>query len=182
MIISVKDELLWHHRAKFCTPTRELPTSYRKVVIFEVGCCTCARDRLFLGQPTCLAIEGRRPVSDSSRWQMPREDVNDRKACSDTSPEIPEASWTKDTISIFKVHFSFTAVCKANCVKKHTLLFYKLPWYFNLILPSIATAPSSPLLCHPDVTGPGDPCQLFVCLVICTEAALVLCPFVSQIW
>lgn len=120
-----------------------------KMVIFEVGCCICARDRLFLGQPTCLVIEGRHPVPDSSLWQMPREDANDRKACSDTSPEIPETSWSKDTISIFKGHFSFTTVCKTNCVKKHTLLFYKLLWYFNLILPSIMTAPSSPLLCHP---------------------------------
>lgn len=88
-------------------------------------------------------------ISGSSPWQMPREDVNDRKACSDTTPEIPETSSTKDTISIFKVDFSFTTVCKTNCVKKHTLLFYKLFWYFNLIVPHIMTAPSSPLLCHP---------------------------------
>lgn len=130
-------------------PSRELQMSYGKTVIFAVGCCTRARDRLLLGQPTCLVIEGRHPVSGSSPWQMPREDVNDRKACSDTTPEIPETSSTKDTISIFKVDFSFTTVCKTNCVKKHTLLFYKLFWYFNLIVPHIMTAPSSPLLCHP---------------------------------
>lgn len=152
MKISVRDELSCHHWEKFCTenfpPSRDVQTSNGKMVIFEVGCCTCARDRLFLGQPTCLVIEGRRPVSDSRLWQMPREDVNDRKGCRDTSPEIPETSWTKDTISIFKVHFSFTTVFKTNCVKKHTLLFYKLLWYFNLILRSIMTAALSALLCH----------------------------------
>lgn len=160
--------LLHHHWAKSCMetflPGRELQVSWGETEISEAGCCTCVRDRLLQGQPTCPALLksepraiARHPVPDSSHSQMPKEDISPRKASSNTSPEIPDTSWPKDSASAFNSSwwiFHSSAQDKL-CGKKHLLLFglKNATWYFHLILLNITAAPSLPFSCHPEVTN-----------------------------